>query len=135
WFRSLHALESPQGLCPNTRLVSWGGRQADIYELLVWSTQKAGRPALLVRAERRGTLTQEQGPLWTHVRNLPLAAQIGLRVLRRANRPARPAPLEVRFGQVKLKPPKIKPQLGPVRGGVILAREAGAAAGNTPLEW
>jgi Druantia protein DruA/Transposase DNA-binding/Transposase Tn5 dimerisation domain len=135
WLRSLQALESLQRLCPNTRLVSVGDREADIYELLVWSTQKAGRPALLVRAERRRTLTQEQGPLWTHVRNLPLAAQIELRVPRRANRPARTARLEVRFGQVELKPPKIKPQLGPVRVGVILAREAGAAAGNTPLEW
>ena len=114
WLRSLEALEALQPACPQTRLIGVGDREADIYELFVWATQKPGRPGLLVRAQRQRLLAQEQGPLWAHVENQPVAGQLEVKVPRRSNRPARVAVLDVRWAAVEVCPPKRKGQLPPV---------------------
>jgi hypothetical protein len=135
WLRSLQALERLQPRCPNTRLVSVGDREADIYELFVWATEKPGRPALLVRAERQRALADGAGDLWTHVEQLPVAGELELRVPRRGNRAARIARLQIRFTEVELKAPKRKRALGSVRIRAVLARESEPPAGTTALEW
>jgi len=135
WLRSLEALERVQGQCPGTRLVSVGDREADIYELLVWATEKPGRPALLVRAERDRLWAEGQASLWAHVSSQPVAGELDLQVPRRDNRPSRIARLSVRFAAVELKPPALKKQLGPVRMWAVLAREEAPPAGREPVEW
>ena len=135
WLRSLQALEQLQPACPQTRLIGVGDREADIYELFVWATEKPGRPGLLVRAERQRLLSEEQGPLWAHVENQPVAGQLEVKVPRRGNRPARVAVLDVRWAPVAVRPPKRKAHLPPVALWAVLAREVGAPAGTDPLEW
>jgi hypothetical protein len=135
WLRSLQALEQIQASCPQTRLISVGDREADIYELFVWAKEKPGRPGLLVRAERQRLLTQQQGPLWAHVESQPVAGQLEVKVPRRGQRAARVAVLEVRFAAVELRPPKRKPDLPTVQLWAVLAREVGAPAGTEPLDW
>jgi hypothetical protein len=135
WLRSLEALERMQPACPHTRLVGVGDREADIYELFVWAKEKAGRPGLLVRAERQRLLTQEQGPLWAHVENQLVGGQWEVKVPRRGKRAPRVAVLEVRFGAVEVRPPARKPHLPPVALWAVLAREVGAPPGTEPLEW
>ncbi len=135
WLRSLEALERRQAACPQTRLIGVGDREADIYELFVWAREKPGRPGFLVRADRPRVLSQDQGPLWAHVENQPVAGQWEVKVPRRGNRAARVAVLEVRFSQVELQPPQRKSRLPSVSLWAVLAREAGRAPGTEPLEW
>ena len=135
WLRSLQALERLQPACGQTRLIGVGDREADMYELFVWAKEKPGRPGLLVRAERQRLLTEEQGSLWAHVENQPVAGQLEVKVPRRGNRAARVAVLEVRFAAVELKAPKRKPDLPAVRLWAVLGREVGAPSGTPPLEW
>ena len=135
WLRSLEALERAQQQCPQTRLVSVGDREADIYELFVWATAKPGRPALLVRAEQARLLAEGQASLWTHVASQPVAGELDLQVPRRDQRPSRVTLLSVRFAAVELQPPGRKKPLGSVRLWAVLAREETPPAGGEPVEW
>jgi len=135
WRRSLEALARRQAAWPQTQVVSVGDREADIYELFVWATQKPGRPALLVRAEQDRLLTDGQPTLWAQVLDQPPAGEQILEVPRRQGRPRRIARLSVRFAAVELQPPDRKAHLGPVRLWAVLAREEQAPAGSEPLEW
>ena len=135
WLRSLQALEQIQPSCPQTRLISVGDREADIYELFVWAKEKAGRPGLLVRAKQQRLLSQEQAPLWAHVESQPVAGQLEVKVPRRGNRAARVAVLEVRLAAVELRPPKRKSHLPAVQLWAVLAREVATPTGTEPLEW
>ena len=135
WLRSLQALAAQQAACPQTRLISVGDREADIYELFVWATAAPGRPGLLVRAERARLLTEQQGALWTHVANQPEAGQLELKVPRRGGPPAHVARLAVRFAAVELQPPARKRALPAVALRAVLAREVDPPAGTAPLEW
>jgi hypothetical protein len=135
WLRSLQAVERRQGSCPKTRFIGVGDREADIYEVFVWAKEKAGRPGLLVRAERERLLTQEQGPLWEQVEKQAVAGQMEIKVPRKGPRAARVAVLEVRLAAVEVRAPKRKEALPPVALWAVLARETGTPAGVEPLEW
>jgi hypothetical protein len=135
WLRSLEQLERLQSLCPNSRLVSVGDREADIYELFVWATEKPGRPALLIRAERDRLLAQSQEHLADYLAQQPAAGCLELQVPRRGNRAPRVATLSVRFAAVELHPPKRKKQLGSVRVWTVSAWEENPPAGVEPLRW
>jgi hypothetical protein len=135
WLRSLQALERVQAQCPSTTLVGVGDREADIYELFVWATEKPGRPALLVRAERDRVLAEGQADLWGHMASQAVAGQLDIKVPRRDKRPSRIARLSVRFSAVELRPPILKKGLGPVRVWAVLAREEAPPLGIQPVEW
>jgi len=135
WLRSLQQLERLQSQCPNTRLVSVGDREADIYELFVWAREKPGRPALLIRAERDRLLAQSQEHLTQHLAQQPVAGHLELHVPSRGQRAARLARLSVRFAAVELRPPKRKTQMGTVRVWAVRAREDNPPAQVEPLCW
>lgn len=135
WLRSLQGVERVQGQCPNTRLVSVGDREADIYELFVWATEKPGRPALLVRAERDRLVAQGQEALWAYMSSQALAAELEIKVPRRDKQPSRIARLSVRFAAVPLQAPVRKKELGPVQLWAVLAREQAPPAGVEAVEW
>jgi len=134
WLRSLEALERAQAQCPSTILVGLGDREADIYELFVWGTEKPGRPALLVRA-KHDRLLAEQGPLWAHLLSQPSAGALEIKVPRRDNRPARMAQLSIRCAEVELQATPYKKRLGPVRLWAVLAREECPPPGIEAVEW
>lgn len=135
WLRSLQAVEAVQATCPQTRFISVGDREADIYELFVWAKEQPGRPGLLVRAERDRLLAEGQGTLWPHLERQPMAGQLEVKIPRRDHHPARVAVLEVRFAAVELCAPKRKLHLPPVKLWAVFAREVGAPPGSEALEW
>lgn len=135
WLRSLEAVAQAQKQCPQTQIVSVGDREADIYELFVWATEKPGRPHLLVRAEHNRRVQQEHKHLWEHMAAQAVAGIKEVRLPRRAKRSARTAILEVRFGAVELRAPKTRGRLPNVRVWAVWARETGAPAGVEPVEW
>jgi hypothetical protein len=135
WLRSLEAVEQVQKQCPQTRIVSMGDREADIYELFVWATEKPGRPHLLVRAEHNRRVQQEHKNLWEQMAAQPVAGIKEVRLPRRAHRAARTAALEVRFGAVELRAPKTRARLPNVPVWAVWAREAGAPPGVEPVQW
>lgn len=135
WLRSLEQLERLQPRCPPTRLVSVGDREADIYELFVWATAKAGRPDLLIRAERDRLLADSQEHLLEHLQAQPLAGHLQLRLPRQGARAARVAMLSVRFAPVELRAPRRKGQLPSVRLWAVSAWEEAPPPGVEPLRW
>jgi hypothetical protein len=135
WLRSLEAVARVQTQCPQTRIVSIGDREADIYELFVWATEKSGRPHLLVRAEHNRRVQHEHHHLWEQLAAQPVAGIQEVRLPRRANRAPRTAALEVRFGAVELRAPKTRARLPNVQVWAVWAREAGAPPGVEPVEW
>ena len=114
WLKSYQAAAEAQRQCPDTMIVSVGDREADIYELFQLALEDPHGPKLLVRAEQNRLLADEQGHLWPFIEKQPLAGAYELQVVRRHNRPARQAQLEVRFAQVPLNPPQGKPNLKPL---------------------
>jgi hypothetical protein len=134
WLRSFAAVAAVQRELPTTTVVSVGDREADLYELFV-AAGEPGAPKLLVRAERDRLVADGQGHLWAQVESQPRAGLQALQVPRRPGQPGRVAELEVRFAALTLRPPKRKPNLGPVPMWAVQARETAAPAGVTPVEW
>ncbi len=135
WLNSFARVAEVQRGLPATRLVSVGDRESDIYELFQLALAEADGPRLLVRAERDRLLADGQGHLWPQVEREPVAGTQEIRVPRRSSRPARVARLQVRWAQVTLQPPRLKPGLGRLTLWAILAQEVEAPAGAKPLRW
>jgi hypothetical protein len=135
WLKSFRRVAEVQQRTPGTRLVSVGDRESDIYELFQEAMADPQGPGLLVRGERDRLVAEGQDHLWARVAQQPAAGIQEIRVPRQGARRARQARLEVRFAQVTLKPPKLKPQLGPLTLWAVLARELDPPPGNKPLCW
>lgn len=116
-------------------VISVGDREADIYELFVHAQRDAGHPKLLVRAEHARSLEAEGGLAWDYVAGQRPAGSIELALGRHKGRAPRCAQLQIRFAQVRLRPPARKRALGPVQLWGVHAREAHPPAGEAPVEW
>ncbi|MDA1196197.1 MAG: IS4 family transposase [Planctomycetota bacterium] len=136
WLASFRAAAAVQAQCPNTRVVSVGDREADLYELFVEAQRDDAAPQLLVRAEQDRLVDDGPGHLWATLEQQgPCATQL-VEVHRTPTATDRTARLEVRFAAVELQPPRRKKRLPPVPLWAVLAREVDAPAeGVTPLEW
>ena len=135
WLRSYRSVSEVQELCKETKLVSVGDREADIYELFHEATQETSGPQLLVRADRGRQRKVEEEYLWDKMAAEPLAGKIELKIPRSGSRKARTAELEVRFCEVTLSPPK-KKDLPPVKVWSVYATEIGYGPDvKKPIEW
>jgi len=146
WLKSYRAAAEAQSLCPGTMVVSVGDREADIYELFLEAKRTPGGPKLLVRADkgrqrnvtkdREGSETYAMERLWDRMERRPAAAELTVDVPPRRGEPGRRARLEVRFGPVKLKPPKGKGDWGPIPLWAVYVKEIGCGPEvKAPLEW
>lgn len=135
WLASFSALAQAQKRCPSTRFVSVGDREADIYELFELALRDKANPLLLVRAKHNRALVEDMGYLWDHIEQLPSNGIQEIHVPRKGSQGARTASLEVRFSRVELTPPKGKRHLKELTVWAVLAEEAGAPEGITPLKW
>jgi uncharacterized protein DUF4338/transposase-like protein/transposase Tn5 family protein len=135
WLSAFDKVVTAQKRCPGTTLVNVADREADIYEFFHLALSDPSGPKLLVRAERDRLLAMGQGHLWEKMKEAPLAGIQLISVPRRGQRAAREARLEVRFKEVKLKPPKRKPKFGELKIWAILAEEIHAPGGVEPLKW
>ena len=138
WLASFQAAVHAQRLCPHTRVVSIGDREADVYELFELALSRQDHPALLVRAsvDRRVRSAGALGLLWEVVESQKETAVREVHVPRTAARRARQARLSVRFCAVELRPPRNGPGgRRPLCVWAVLAREDHPPTGVEPLEW
>lgn len=135
WLSAYRKVAEAGQRCPNTTLVSVGDREADIYELFHLALNDPSKAHLLVRAEHNRQLAEEQGQLWEQIEGEPVAGIEVIGVPRQARRAPREARLEVRFKQVRLKPPKRKAELGEIAITAIMAQEIDVPEGAEPIQW
>jgi len=135
WLRSYEVACRVQAELPQTRVISTGDREADLYELFVMARDRNGAADLLVRAEHNRRTMAEGQHLWEEVAVAPIAGSYEVAVQPRGKRRARLAKLDVRFAPVTLHPPQGKAKLGPVRLWAVQARERRAPPAGKRLQW
>jgi Transposase DNA-binding/Transposase Tn5 dimerisation domain len=135
WLTSLEAVVSAHDECPQTRFVSIGDREADVYDLLA-----AARPTgveLLVRAAWDRCVRAPERYVWATVEAHPVVEQLLLQVPRRGAQPAREATLALRFCRLTLCPPRHRKAEGlpEVVLWAVQVREVEPPAEGQPIEW
>lgn len=135
WLRSVAAVRAAAAAHPDTRFVSVGDREADVYDLFVLD-----RPAnvdLLVRATQDRRVDGPDRSLHATVAAAPVTATMTVSVPPRNGQPGREAHLRVRHAPVVLRPPKHRAadHLPSVAIWVVQAREETPPAGQVPVAW
>lgn len=106
WLRSFEKVAEIQRLCPETRLVSIGDRESDIYELFDAASKTPHAPGLLVRSEKSRNRKTDQGFLWDIMAQKEVAGSLKIHVPRSGSRKARDTWVDIRFAKVHLQRPK-----------------------------
>ncbi len=136
WLQSYQRVSEIQALCPDTRLISVGDREADIYELFQKAIKTPSGPDLLVRANRScQRKTTEEQALWEHLPSQPLAGRLDLYIPGKGGQKARTAVLEIRHAEVEIKPPKRLKDRTPIKLWAIYAHESNPPSGIDAVEW
>jgi hypothetical protein len=135
WLKSFKTTEEAQRRCMDTMVVSVGDREADIYELFHLALSNPKGPKLLVRAQHNRLLDDGQGHLYDSTSSQELAGIQMVHVPRKKKQPAREAKLEIRFAEVKLRPPQDKKELGEVTVFAVLAEEVDVPEAVEGLRW
>lgn len=136
WLQSYQRVREIQSLCPDTRLISVGDREADIYELFQEAAKEPNGPDLLVRANHAcQRKTTEQQHLQQHLANQLLAGQLDLYIPEKGGRKARTALLEIRYAEVAIKPPKRLQGSAPIKLWSIYAHEPNPPTDTDAVEW
>jgi hypothetical protein len=135
WLTSLDAVFSAHDWCPQTRFVSMGDREADVYDLLA-----AERPAgvdLLVRASWNRCVEAPERYVWATVEAQPIVEHLVLQVPRRGLQPAREATLALRFCPLTLCPPQHRKAQGlpAVTLWAVQVCEVDPPTDLPPIEW
>ena len=136
WLRSFRKVAEVQKACPNTRLISIGDRESDVYELFLEATQDPNGPGLLVRMNRSAGRKVGRIPLWDFMTARRVDGTIPLHIPHSGSRPARDTVLDVRFAEVQLSPPKRLKHCASIRAWAVYAREQNKYVVNgNPIEW
>ena len=141
WLTSLEAVKAAHDRCPETRFVSVGDREADVYDLFL-----VDRPVgvdLLVRAAWDRGVEEPQRHLWATLAAAPEAGTLSVAVPRTAAQPGKPAQpartahLTLRCAPVTLRPPRHRTaeHLAPVPITAIWVVETTPPADTRPIEW
>ena len=135
WLSSLEAVCRARDGCPQTRLVSVGDREADVYDLLA-----AARPEgveLLIRAAWDRCVQAPERYVWATVEAQPVVEHLRLQVPRRGPQPGREATLALRFCPLTLWPPRHRKAEGlpAVALWAVQVREVEPPDGVEPIEW
>jgi hypothetical protein len=135
WLTSLEAVLAARGACPQTRFVSVGDREADVYDLL--ALERPTGVELLIRAAWDRCVTQPEHYVWATVAARPVEATSTVQVPRRGVQPARTATLAVRWCPLTLCPPRHRKRerLPAVPLWAVQALEEAPPAGTAPIEW
>lgn len=136
WLTSLEAVKAAHALCPQTRFISVGDREADVYDFFL-----VARPPgvdLLIRASWDRCVEDAPQPhLWAAVEDAPVAGTLQITVPRKPGQPARTAQLAVRFQPVALRPPRRRTaeHLPTMPIMAVLVREIAPPPDTKPVEW
>ena len=135
WLTSVEAVLAARGACPQTRFVSVGDREADVYDLL--ALERPTGVELLIRAAWDRCVTQPEHYVWATVAARPVEATATVQVPRRGAQPARTATLAVRWCPLTLCPPRHRQRerLPAVPLWAVQALEEAPPAGTAPIEW
>jgi len=138
WLRSVAAINALKVGCPQTRLISVGDREGDVYDLFV--LERAPGVDLLVRATQDRRLVAEdptQRKLRAALAACPVATTLTVAVPRQGARAARQAAVAVRWCPVVLRPPQARAAegLSTVALWAVWAHEVTPPAGVAPLDW
>ena len=121
--------------CPQTRLISIGDREADVYDLLA-----AARPEgveLLIRAAWDRCVQAPERHVWATVEAHPVVEHLRLQVPRRGPQSGRDATLALRWCPLTLRPPQHRKAEGlpSVALWAVQVQEVEPPAGEEPIEW
>ena len=135
WLTSVEAALAARRACPQTRFVSVGDREADVYDVL--AVERPAGVDLLIRAAWDRCVTHAERYVWATVAAQPVEATATIQVPRRGAQPPRTAPLAVRWCPLTLCPPRHRKRerLRPVPLWAVHAREEAPPAGTDPIEW
>ena len=135
WLTSLEAVLAARVECPQTRFVSVGDREADVYDL--FALERPAGVDLLIRAAWNRCVTQPEHYVWATVAARPIEAMYTVQVPRRGAQPPRTATLVVRWCPLTLCPPRHRKREGlpAVPLWAVQALEEAPPAGTDPIEW
>jgi len=135
WLTSLEATSHMQKELPNTRIVSVGDREADVYELFTSSHQLS--QDILVRGAWNRKVEHPENHLWSFLESQPVAGHVTITVPRKGKQSVRQAELSIRYAKVTLHPPwRPKPvELTPVTVWAVLAHEDHPPEGVEAITW
>jgi len=135
WLNSLKVVADLRTQCPDTRWVSVGDREADVYDFLREAHNL--KVDVVVRAAWDRCVAHPEGHLWPYLESQPLQGTLTVTVPRRPDRPVREAALSVRWAEVRLRPPQHRSAepLPNVTVWAILVREDQPPAGVEAIEW
>jgi hypothetical protein len=138
WLTSLTALSVARVACPQTRFVSVGDREADVYALFA-QARPAGVDVLVRATQDRCLADPDHRRLHAAVAAAPVAATVTLHLPRRGTQPTRDATLTVRWRAVTLRPPARRGTTAAVLPCVavwaVWAVEAAPPPGQEPVAW
>jgi hypothetical protein len=136
WLQSYRRVRDIQALCPDTRLISVGDREADIYELFQEARTTPQAPDLLIRANHAcQRKTAEHEELWAHLLTQPLAGHLDLFIPGKGGTHARTAVLDIRYAPVTLTPPNRLKASAPLTLWAIYAHEPHPPVGIERVDW
>jgi Druantia protein DruA/Transposase DNA-binding/Transposase Tn5 dimerisation domain len=137
WLRSFRRVAELQKACPQTKLVSIGDRESDIYELFGEATKDSDGPALLVRLTPGTQRKLADGALlWEFMRSRSPDASLPLHLPRAGARKARDTMMDLRFASVELKPPHRAAAMPTIQAwAVFLSERPDCVLNNDPIEW
>lgn len=136
WLRSFKKVAQVQKRCPDTRLISMGDRESDIYELFDLAARTPDAPGLLVRAEKSRNRKVEQAFLWDVMARQDVAGSLKIHVPRRGPRKARDTWVDIRFAPVELQRPKRNAVSAPlISVWAVYVMEQADEAVKSPIEW
>jgi hypothetical protein len=135
WLTSVDAVLAAHGACPQTRLVSVGDREAEVYDLL--ARERPPGVDVLIRAAWDRGVTQPEYYVWATGAACPVEATSTVQVPRRGAPPARTATLAIRWCPLTLCPPRHRQreQLPAVPLWAVQALEEAPPTGTEPIEW
>lgn len=135
WLTSVEAVLAARVACPQTRFVSVGDREADVYDL--FAMERPTGVDLLIRAAWNRCVTQPEHYVWATVAARPIEATSTVQVPRRGAQPPRTALLVVRWCPLSLCPPghRKRERLPTVPLWAVQALEEVPPAGTAPIEW
>lgn len=136
----LTAVRQAQALCPaGVELVHVCDREADVYEMFQ-EVQEAGTKMVIRASQDRAVLESEAGRMRVLLAQRPVSGYLEVEIPAQHQRPARTAKVEVRYGDLTLRPPYRAPScqadLRPLSLSAVWAREIDVPSDvDEPLEW
>ena len=132
--------------CPKTTVINVGDRESDIYEYFVEADNDPPENSrYVVRLARNRCLTERDPEAGDHVyvkirdkmESQPVLEEVTVGIPKRGKRAAREAVLEIRAGQVELKPPHRRGRRLPrLKLNIVWAREKNPPRGeDEPIDW